>query len=56
MGGKVGEILIKNVEWMAHPISTLDPSKMAKALDIAPIRCGHDHLSQNITPLLSTYA
>jgi hypothetical protein len=41
---------------MAHPISTVDPSKMARPLDIAPIRFGHDKLGENITPLLSTYA
>jgi len=42
MGGRVGEILMRNAEWTAHPISTVDPSKMASAPASAPIRLGQD--------------
>ncbi len=46
MGGRLGEILIRNTEWTAHPISTVDPSRMARAPDSAPIRFGHDKLGR----------
>lgn len=42
MGGSFGEIRTMNPEWMAHPISTIGPSRMARALDNALIRFGHD--------------
>ncbi len=45
MAARPGEILIRNSDWTAHPISTVDPSRMARAPQSAPIRLGHDKLS-----------
>src|SRR5580693_4877951 len=47
MAGRLGEILIKKTEWTAHPISTVNPSRMARAPHSAPIRLGHDKLGHD---------
>ena len=47
IAGSPGEILTRKVEWTAHPISAVDPSKMAKAEDTAAMRLGHDDSGHN---------
>ena len=46
--GRPGETLISKTEWTAHPISTADPSRMARAPQSPPIRLGHDKLGQEV--------